>query len=61
MFANFMMSLFHVSTFFEHYVLIVKRSNLYYTACGIITLKQVSGFFSKITKLTKISIVQYNV
>ena len=30
------MSLFHVSTCFEH-VLIVRRSKLYYTASGIIT------------------------
>ena len=29
--------------FFEHYVLIIKRSKLYYTASGIITLKQVSS------------------
>ena len=37
------MSLFHASTRFEHYVLIVRRSKLYYTASGIITLKQASG------------------
>ena len=36
-------SLFHASTCFEHYVLIVRRSKLYYTASGIVTLKQVSG------------------
>ena len=40
---NFIMSLFHASTCFEHNVLIVRRSKLYYTASGIITLKQVSG------------------
>ena len=34
---NFVMSLFHASTCFEHYVLIVRRSKLYYTASGIIT------------------------
>ena len=33
---NFIMSLFHASTCFEH-VLIVRRSKLYYTASGIIT------------------------
>ena len=33
----FTVSLFHASTFFEHYVLIVRRSKLYYTASGIIT------------------------
>jgi len=33
----FSISLFHASTCFEHYVLIVRRSKLYYTACGIIT------------------------
>ena len=49
------MSLFHASTCFEHYVLIVRRSKLYYTASGIITVKQVSGFFSKITKITEIT------
>ena len=31
------MSLFHASTCFEHYVLIVRRSELYYTDSGIIT------------------------
>ena len=34
---NFIMSLFHASTCFEHHVLIVRRSELYYTASGIIT------------------------
>ena len=34
----FTVSLFHASTCFEHYVLIVRRSKLYYTAFGIITL-----------------------
>ena len=29
--------LFHASTCFEHHVLIVSRSKLYYTASGIIT------------------------
>ena len=31
------MSLFHASACFEHHVLIVRRSKLYYTASGIIT------------------------
>ena len=31
------MSLFHASTCFEHYVLIVRMPKLYYTASGIIT------------------------
>ena len=31
-------SLFYASTCFEHYVLIIRRSKLYYTASGIITL-----------------------
>jgi hypothetical protein len=53
------MSLFHASTWFEHYVLIVMRSKLYYTAFGIITLKQVSVFFCKITKITKITKIQF--
>jgi hypothetical protein len=35
--------LIYASTCFEHYVLIIRRSKLYYTAPGIITLKQVSG------------------
>ena len=39
----FTISLFHASTCFEHHVLIIRRSKLYYTASGIITLKQVSG------------------
>jgi hypothetical protein len=34
---NFIMSLFHASTCFEHHVLIVRRSKMYYTASGIIT------------------------
>ena len=33
----FAVSLFHASTCFEHHVLIVRRSKLYYTASGIIT------------------------
>ena len=32
----FTISLFHASTCFEHHVLIVRRSKLYYTASGII-------------------------
>jgi len=32
-----MISLLYASTCFEHYVLIVMRSKLYYTASGIIT------------------------
>ena len=35
---NFIMSLFHVSTCFEHHVLIVRRSKFYYTASVTITL-----------------------
>ena len=31
------MSLFLASTCFEHYVLIIRRSELYYTASGTIT------------------------
>jgi len=34
---NFAISLLHTSTCFEHYVLILRRSKLYYTASGIIT------------------------
>ena len=37
----FTVSLFHASTCFEHHVLIVRRSKLYYTASGII--KPVGG------------------
>jgi len=33
----FTISLFHASTCFEHNVLIIRRSELYYTASGIIT------------------------
>ena len=33
----FTISLFHASTCFEHHVLIVRRSKLYYTASGNIT------------------------
>ena len=35
---NFIMSLFYASTRFERHVLIVRRSKLYYTASGLITL-----------------------
>ena len=35
---NFIMSLFRASTCFEHYVLIIRRPKLYYTASGIVTL-----------------------
>jgi len=34
----FTISLFHVSTCFEHHVIIIMRSELYCTASGIITL-----------------------
>ena len=34
---SFTMSLFHACTCFEHHVLIIRRSKLYYTASGIIT------------------------
>jgi len=34
----FTVSLFHASTCFEHHVLIIRRSKLYYTASGIVTL-----------------------
>jgi len=34
----FTVSLFHACTCFEHHVLITRRSKLYYTASGIITL-----------------------
>ena len=49
----FTIILFHASTFFEHHVLIVRRSELYYTASGIITLK--TSEWSKIAKITKIT------
>jgi hypothetical protein len=39
----FTIILFHASTCFEHYALIIRRSRLHYTASGIITLKQVSA------------------
>ena len=34
---NFVTSLFYTATCFEHHVLIVRRSKLYYAASGIIT------------------------
>ena len=39
----FTISLFHAYTCFEHYVLIIGKSKLHYTASGITTLKQMSG------------------
>ena len=33
----FTIRIFHASTCFEHHVLIIRRSKLYYTASGIIT------------------------
>ena len=43
----FSVSLFHASTCFEHHMLVVRRSKLYYTASGIITpiggLKDISA------------------
>ena len=40
----FTIRLFHASICFEHHVLItIRRSKLYYTASGNITLKQVGG------------------
>ena len=53
----FTISLFHAPTCFEHHVLIVRRSKLYYTctASDIIILKQMSGLkLLKIAKITKI-------
>ena len=45
---------------FRAHVLSVRRSKLYYTASGIITLKQVSGLkLLKITKITKIQFYKY--
>jgi len=45
---------------FLAYVLIVRRTKLYYTASGIITLKQVSGLkLLKKTKITKIQFYKY--
>ena len=41
----FTISLFHASTCFEHHVLIVRRSKLYYTASGIITPENVTYKF----------------
>jgi len=38
-------------------VLIIRRSKLYYTASGIVTLKQVSGL--KLSKITKIQFYKY--
>ena len=35
--SHFIISLLYASTCFEHYVLIIRRSKLYYTASGIIT------------------------
>ena len=43
---------------FRAHVLIVSRSKLYYTASGIITLKQVSGL--KLLKLLKYNSVSMN-
>ena len=50
----FAISLFHASTCFEHYVFVIRRSKLHYTASGIITLKQVSGL--KLLKYNSINI-----
>jgi len=36
-------SLLYASTCFEHYVFIIRGTKMYYTASGIITLKQVGG------------------
>jgi len=41
--AQNLVLLLHASTCFEHYVLIIRRSELYYTASGIITLKLAGG------------------
>jgi len=57
----FIISLFHASASFEHNVLIIRMSKLYYTAFGIITLKQVSGpkllNFSNFRPLTCFSVM----
>ena len=51
-----MISLLYASTCFEHCVLIIRRSKLYYTASGIITLQQVSGL-----KLLKYNSINMNI
>jgi hypothetical protein len=45
----FTVSLFHAFTCFERYVLIVRRSNLYFTASGIVKLKKNEWY--KVTKI----------
>ena len=40
-------------------VLIIRRSKLYYTVSGIITLKQASGLTSEWSKITKIQFCKY--
>jgi len=42
---------------FRAHVLFVRRSKFYYTASGILTLKQVSGL--KLLKITKITKIQF--
>jgi len=44
---NFIMSLFHASTCYEHHVLIVRRPKLYYTASGIITPTRRNNFYNE--------------
>ena len=50
----FTISLFNASTCFEDHVLIIRWSKLYYTASGIITLKQASGL--KLLKYNSINV-----
>ena len=52
-----LVSLHHTSTCFEHHVLIIRRSKLYYTASGIMTLKQVRG--PKLLKYNSINMSTY--
>ena len=51
----FTISLLHASTCFEHHVLIVRRSKLYYTASDIITPRGVIGVM--ISDITSIGVM----
>ena len=58
----FTISLFHASTCFEHHVLIVRRSQLYYTASSIVTtIDNTTIDTTSVDTTTKINILRCTV
>jgi len=57
--SSFIISLLYASTCFKHYVLIIRRSKLYYTASGINTLTKKVAFI-QLLKLFGVHLLYIN-